>query len=89
MDIVDTSEKKHTIVLPVSCIDPKEYKAGDDIKYLIKGKVKATDIEYGTTVELNEGDREENLDEFESLDDEGQKKKIKKQMDDKNKLNDY
>ena len=81
MEIIDVgSEKKHTIVLPLSCVDPKDYKVGDDIEYKIHGKVKATDESYGTTVELDEGEHEEDMDEFESMDDEGQKKKIKKQM---------
>lgn len=89
MEIMDTSERKHTVVLPPSCVDPSEYKVGDSIKYNIQGKVKAVDENYGTTVELSQEGTEEDMDEFESMDDEGQKKKIKKQMDKKSKLEEY
>lgn len=89
MEIIDTSERKHRVTLPPSCVDPSQYKVGDDIEYNIKGKVKSADEEYGVVVELNEGDEDIDMDDFESMDDEGQKKKIKKQMDNKNKLEEY
>lgn len=89
MGILETGEQKHTVNLPPTCVDPKEYKVGDSIEYKIKGKVKAVDEKFGTTVELSEGDEDEDMEEFESLDDEGQKKKIKKQFDSKNQLEEY
>lgn len=82
MEIVDTSDKVHRVTLPPSCVDPKKYKVGDSISYKIHGKVKSVDEEYGVVVELiKEG--EDDMEEFESLDDEGQKKKIKNQMESK------
>lgn len=87
MEIIDASQKKHIVTLPPSCIDPSEYKVGDSIEYKIKGKVKSTDEDYGVQVELEEHEEEPDMDDFEDMDDHGQKKAIKKQMD--NKLEEY
>ena len=89
MEILETREIKHTVNLPPTCVDPKEYKVGDSIEYKIKGKVKAVDDKFGTTVELSEGDDEEDLEDFESMEPEAQEKKVKKQFNSKNKLEEY
>lgn len=89
MEILDTSERKHTVTLPPTCVDPTEYKPGDNISYKISGKVKSSDADYGVVVELSEGDKEDDLEQFENDDPETQEKKIKKQMQGKNKLEEY
>lgn len=80
MEIMNTSEKIHRVTLPPSCIDPKSVKVGQNISYKIHGKVKQADEEYGVVVELDKEGKED-MDAFESMNDEGQKKKIKEQME--------
>ena len=88
MELISTSDKKHIISLPPSCVNPSEYKVGDEIEYNIKGTVKSTDKEFGVQVELSDNDEDPNMDEFEDMEPEEQEKKIKKQMG-KNKLEEY
>lgn len=86
---MDTSEKKHIVTLPPTCVDPSKYKVGDNIEYKIKGKVKSSDEDFGVQVELSDNEQEPDMDEFENDDPEEQERKIKKQMDNSKALEEY
>ena len=86
----EAEKPKPSVTIPKEFLDPQGIKLGQHITKSISGKVKRIDEEYGVTLELD-GDGEDDMDddEFESLDDEGQKKAIKKQMDKKSKLEEF
>jgi hypothetical protein len=92
MEILETSEHKHTISLPPECIDPASVKIGKTISYTVHGKVKAIDEKFGVTIELsdeNEEPTEEDKEDFESMEPEEQTKHMKKNYGNKNKLEEY
>lgn len=80
MESLSSEEKQEEeICLPPSVIDPKGLKLGQHISCKVSGKIKNIDEKYGVRITL--GKKEDDLDEFESLSDDGQKKKIKEQME--------
>ena len=90
MEIIGGTEQKPkpTVTIPVEFLDPKGIKLGQQITKSISGRVKKIDEEYGVTLELS-GEGDEDLDEFESMEPEAQEKKVKKQFESKNKLEEY
>ena len=90
MEILSTAVDKdvpETICIPPSVFDPKGKKMGQRVSCKVSGIIKSIS-EHGTTIEIGDGEEDDDLDEFEDDEPEEQEKKIKKQMD-KNKLEEY
>jgi hypothetical protein len=81
-------DRKETICIPPSVLDPEGKKMGQKVSCKISGIIKSIG-EHGVTIEIGDGDEEENMDDFEDMKPEEQEKKVKKQWDKKNKLQEY
>lgn len=81
-------DRKETICIPPSILDPEGKKMGQKVSCKVSGIIKSIG-EHGVTIEIGDGDEEENMDEFESDDPDTQTKKVKKQFEKNNKLEEY
>lgn len=64
IEIMGMGGDKKEITLPPSCLEPKDYKPGDDVEYTIKGKVVASHEMHGVTISLEDHDEEEDYDDM-------------------------
>lgn len=86
--MLSEDDNKETICIPLSILDPEGKKMGQKVSCKVSGIIKSIG-EHGVTIEIGDGNEEEDMDEFENDSPDEQTKKVKKQWDSKNKLEEY